>query len=626
MKKLISILLTIAVAMSIAFCFSTNVYAATRLGDTDTYYTYNMGTHVLTITGSGPMPEYANFDESIPWFDYAQEIEKVVVGEGITTIGAFGLDYCGASEIKLPSTLVTIGSYAFSNTHNITEWDIPYGVTSIGTYAFSNSIGVKKVTLPSSLISIGARAFTSCYYLEEIYIPYSVRTIGIYAFNQCTALSKVEFQSLSANISFSGNTFTGCSSLKNIYVPKNAVCNTNFFGFQNAKTKYSDVTLYVYKNTNAYNYAVAKGFNYVLLDEIPIECGVEYYNIYKSEDINEPHHYTFTPDSTQEYCFYTVSSLDVSARLESNGVVLKENDDISSANANACIKYTCTQGQKYDLYISSMNYTGSYSLIALPTDIDSFTINASYDVNAADANRVDDHLLFDFDADMLMNKQFTVTYTDGLVHRFVYKDSYYDATNISVATGVPLACGENELEVYIGDAVGNIIVNVEHSYTTSTVNPTPDEDGYTLNSCINCDDSFKSDYFETDKTVYTLSGKCVLTEDFLGNHSEDLPYYGATLRVGNRSYSVNTDGTWEIKTFDSCTIVFDNPYGMNVTIRYTVDSNEPNKEYGIVALNGYDLNSDGYVNARDFVIYNREMKKDLCDGYWKFADNFITTH
>lgn len=627
MKKLISIILAITIFMSVIFSFSINVFAAkTQLGSTNTYYSFNSDEKILTISGTGATPNYYNYDNSIPWYDYNETIKKVVVEEGVTTIGNYLLDYCAATEFVLPSTLKTIGSYAFSNVHNVSEWVIPNGVTSIGTYAFSNSVGLKRVVLPTILKSIGARAFSSCYYITDMLIPASVKSIGIYAFYQCTALEDFTFQSMSSNITIGGNCFTGCTKLKNISIPKNAVCSSNFYGYYNTKTKYTDVHLNVYKDSNAHNYAIANGFDYSFLDDIAIECGIEYYNYYSNDNMSEVHHYSFIADSSEEYCFYTVSEMDLRARLELNNVVLAENDDISRNDADICIKYNCVKGQKYDLYITSVYYSGSYNLIALPTNIDSFTVNGDYSINASNSVDNDGELVFSFDNSLLEGKQFTVNYANGLVHSFNYSNSFYDGAEITVASGLHLECGNNDLPVFIGDKASSINVNVEHSYTQSIVEPTPDEDGYTLNSCINCDDSFKTDFFKTDKPIYTLTGRCVLGENRYGSHSIDLPYYCATIRIDDREYPINTDGTWEIRTFGNCNIVFDNHYGMNATIHFTVDKDNPNKEYGIIALDGYDFNNDGYVNARDYAIYKRDMAKDLCDGYWQFIDNFITTH
>ena len=67
-------------------------------------------------------------------------------------------------EIILPSNIITIGSYAFTN-NQLTSVTIPNSVTSIGTYAFSSNKLIS-VTIPNSVTSIGSNAFRYNYILQ----------------------------------------------------------------------------------------------------------------------------------------------------------------------------------------------------------------------------------------------------------------------------------------------------------------------------------------------------------------------------------------------------------------------------------------------------------------------------
>jgi len=74
--------------------------------------------HVLTILGKGDMPDFESFSET-PWAKYEKEIEKIVVSEGITSIGAHAFEDCLSQndyvlcEVYLPSTLTSLGTKAF---------------------------------------------------------------------------------------------------------------------------------------------------------------------------------------------------------------------------------------------------------------------------------------------------------------------------------------------------------------------------------------------------------------------------------------------------------------------------------------------------------------------------------
>lgn len=74
----------------------------------------------LTITGQGSMPDYV-FGEQ-PWTPYFEDLKEVVIGEGITHIGANSFPmFVNLEEAYLPATLVSIGDNAFAFTNKLTE-------------------------------------------------------------------------------------------------------------------------------------------------------------------------------------------------------------------------------------------------------------------------------------------------------------------------------------------------------------------------------------------------------------------------------------------------------------------------------------------------------------------------
>ena len=77
-----------------------------------------------------------------------------------------------------------------------TEITIPASVTTIGSYSFYSCSGLTRVTFEenSQLTTIGDDAFQYCYSLTSITIPASVTTIGKWAFSSCTSLTSVTFE------------------------------------------------------------------------------------------------------------------------------------------------------------------------------------------------------------------------------------------------------------------------------------------------------------------------------------------------------------------------------------------------------------------------------------------------
>ena len=84
------------------------------------------------------MNNYNSSGDTLPWAKYADQITKVVVEEGVTSIGdyAFYNVFTKIESVTLPESLTTIGKYAFYGASGVKELTIPANVSSIGTMAF----------------------------------------------------------------------------------------------------------------------------------------------------------------------------------------------------------------------------------------------------------------------------------------------------------------------------------------------------------------------------------------------------------------------------------------------------------------------------------------------------------
>lgn len=93
-------------------------------------------------------------------------LKKVVVPEGVKTIGRQAFHGAHVEELVLPSTLTSIGQEAFGN-HQLTELTIPGSVTEIGKYGFRISqdnlnASLTTIKLNEGLVTIGQNAFDGC--------------------------------------------------------------------------------------------------------------------------------------------------------------------------------------------------------------------------------------------------------------------------------------------------------------------------------------------------------------------------------------------------------------------------------------------------------------------------------
>ncbi len=164
--------------------------ASGTCGENATWELLSDGT--LTISGSGATNEfvYSKYSEkSAPWAGYRDVIKKVVIGNGITSVGDFAFYCCTnltAVEFEAGSVLATVGVGAFGYT-GITEITLPASVKTVEANAFYYS---DLVTVSfedgSKLTTIGEYAFRNCTALANVYIPDSAIKLGSGIFYACT--------------------------------------------------------------------------------------------------------------------------------------------------------------------------------------------------------------------------------------------------------------------------------------------------------------------------------------------------------------------------------------------------------------------------------------------------------
>ena len=191
-------------------------------------------TYTLTITGNGPMANYDRYITSsnnsyAPWYEKIQNITRLIVEDGVTTLGDNILYYSYSDnsgyhsfhpnlrEVELPQGLSCIGASAFCDSPELTEVKIPSTVTKIKDSAFSRCTGLTKIELPPQLEEVGYSSFYGCSGLTEITIPSSVKTIRSGAFEECYNLESV---TLSEGIREIGNEAFKRTNLKSLNIPK----------------------------------------------------------------------------------------------------------------------------------------------------------------------------------------------------------------------------------------------------------------------------------------------------------------------------------------------------------------------------------------------------------------------
>lgn len=217
-------------------------FTSYKCGDKAKWRLDNDGT--MVIYGKGKMYDFDK--ENAPWLDFRDEIKKVVIEDGITSIGdcafCFGSFYCcgNLKEVTIPNSVTRIGKYALSSS-GITSITIPDSITEIGVGAFEKCYYLKRITIPDSVTKIGDFAFAysgltsikisdnvtdiaegtfrGCYYLKTVKIPDKVTKIGREGFAGCKVLSSVTIPDSVTYIDW--HAFYNCDELASIKLPNN---------------------------------------------------------------------------------------------------------------------------------------------------------------------------------------------------------------------------------------------------------------------------------------------------------------------------------------------------------------------------------------------------------------------
>ena len=247
MKKIVSLMLSLSMLLSVMAGFDYSASAATYNGSCGDNLTWviDTATVTLTISGTGEMNDFTSA-QSDAWKFKNHEIANIIIENGVTSIGDYAFNGCTyLKSVQIPSSVKAIGDYAFYNCSRLSTFEIPEGVEIIGKMAFFSNTA-DYVTLPNSLTSVGDMAFDAYSRLKQgdfsysvnggdyslaitdysgsatqLVVPsdfysYAVTTIGGYAFERCDSIKEVTIHSNIKKIE--SNPFKYCANIESITV------------------------------------------------------------------------------------------------------------------------------------------------------------------------------------------------------------------------------------------------------------------------------------------------------------------------------------------------------------------------------------------------------------------------
>ena len=152
------------------------------------------------------------------------KVNKITIPNTITEIKPYAFYGCLYSELELPISVESIGTYAFANNTNLES--IIFGTNTsdnqlkvINDYAFTKCNSLTILNLPDSLETLGKYSFYNCESLETINLNANLKEISEGAFAYCKSLSNISFP-LSLEV-IGKEAFRDCTSIPELLLPIN---------------------------------------------------------------------------------------------------------------------------------------------------------------------------------------------------------------------------------------------------------------------------------------------------------------------------------------------------------------------------------------------------------------------
>ena len=127
---------------------------AGQIGNSDTYWRYDPNTTTLFITGKGMIP--GGSSGNYPWQAYADEITNLVIGDGVTGTEATKAlaELYKLRSITFGNDFAILGAGAFANIQTLTQLTLPETITTFGSYPFSGCNGMTELRVECRNIQV----------------------------------------------------------------------------------------------------------------------------------------------------------------------------------------------------------------------------------------------------------------------------------------------------------------------------------------------------------------------------------------------------------------------------------------------------------------------------------------
>ena len=513
------------------------------------FWTYVESTKTLTISGEGAMRDYSN--TGVPWYDYRRTIQKIVIEDGVLSIGANAFNECfNLTDITVPNSVKSIGAHSFAYCQSLTTLPVGNGVTTIGERAFWDCKNINSAAIPKSLESVEDRAFMGCeieyvnisdlaawcrinfnglvsnpmsssgrLYLNgevirNLIVPSSVKTIGNSVFRFCTALKSV---TIPEGVTIVGpKAFSNCTELISVSIPNSvtSILSNAFEGCMN--------------------------LNYVYITDLTNWCNIVFDDM-ASNPLNYSHNLYINEER--------INSLVIPESVTSIGKYAFSN---FKNLTNITIPNSVTTIGKY-AFFGCENVIN----IAIPNSISTIGESAFYGCSSLKTIIIPSSVEFIYQKAFAECSSLELVVSNANVPPYIYNDSF---TNYSIPLIVPSECVESYQEAIGWENFLNItegiyrllymVDGVEYKYydvkygTSITPEAAPTKDGYIF-----------SGWSEIPETMpahdVTITG--TFTKDALNGSCGDGVTYSFNKDTHTLFISMTGEGTGTMEIIDTYT-------------------------------------------------------------------------
>ncbi|MDY2509530.1 MAG: leucine-rich repeat protein [Ruminococcus callidus] len=167
-------------------------------------------------------------------------VDGVLLNQAQTTLIRYPIAKSGTAY-TVPTTVTEVAPSAFESCTRLTEIILPSTLRSIGAWAFANT-GLTAMNMPNSVRTVDDHAFCACTALTDVTLSSNLQELGAGAFWGCTALQNVVLPNKLQSVSYC--LFYGCTELRSVTVPQSVqnIENEAFSGsdYQIDMTVYTD--------------------------------------------------------------------------------------------------------------------------------------------------------------------------------------------------------------------------------------------------------------------------------------------------------------------------------------------------------------------------------------------------